>query len=104
MSDLRRQWNNSCLNAGLPSLSLDTSARIMAVLLHYGNNEAMVLCDKFRADCEYVQKKYRITGGGVPDTEFVCRLKQYDNDLHSCTTPPLWAKQMMKEMSSIDIF
>ena len=39
---LRHQWNEACLQLGLPSLTTDTAAKIMAVLYVYGNNENMV--------------------------------------------------------------
>ena len=55
---LRHQWNEACLQLGLPSLTIDTSAKIMAVLYQYGNNEAMVFNYHFVADCEYIQKRF----------------------------------------------
>ena len=63
---LRHQWNEACLQLGLPSLTIDTSAKIMAVLYQYGNNEAMVFNYHFVADCEYIQKRFHIQGGEHP--------------------------------------
>lgn len=100
---LRKQWNDACLSIGIPALTLDTSARIMAVLMHFGNNEAFALSPHFRADIEYVQERYHIRGGEVPDADFVEAFKPYDDELHDADEPPAWAKRLIKEMYNINI-
>ena len=52
VENLRKTWNETCLNAGIPSISLDKAALTCAVLLEYGNNEAFTLNDKFLADID----------------------------------------------------
>lgn len=77
MENLRKLWNETSLNAGIPSISLDKAALTCAVLLEYGNNEAFTLNEKFIADIEYIQKRYHIFGAETPDAEFVEALKEY---------------------------
>lgn len=101
---LRQQWNEACLQVGLPSLTLNTCAKIMAILYHYGNNEAMVLSPHFRADCEYVKKRYHIQGGETPDEDFVDEYAEVNALLEDCKEPPKWAKDLMKEMYNITIY
>ena len=106
MESLRRQWNEACLQTGIPALTLPTCARIMAILMHYGNNEALVLSPHFRADCEYVQKRYHMQDGEVPDPEFAAELRAVDLELQqrSCyAPPPEWAVKLMMEMYNIKI-
>lgn len=100
---LRQQWNEACLQVGLPSLTLNTCAKIMAILMHYGNNEAMVLSPHFRADCEYVQKRYHIQGGKTPDLEFIEEFQPIEKELRDLEQPPGWAKHLMKNMYNIEI-
>jgi hypothetical protein len=101
---LRKQWNDACLQLGIPALTTATSAKIMAILLHYGNNEAFVLSPHFRADCEYISKRYHIHGSGTPDLEFTEYLKEYNAELEHCEKPPKWAVDLIKGMYNIDIY
>lgn len=101
--NLRKQWNEACLQTGIPALTLSTCARIMAILYHYGNNEAMVLSPHFRADCEYVQKKYHLQGGETPDLDFVEEYAEVNALLEDCDKPPQWATDLMKSMYDIEI-
>lgn len=67
----------TALNAGLPIISLDTSARILAVLYVHGNNEFMVHCPKFQAEIKYIQSRFHIDGGEAPDQRIIPLLRQY---------------------------
>ena len=102
--NLRKQWNEACLQTGIPALTLSTCARIMAILYHYGNNEAMVLSPHFRADCEYVQKRYHIQGGETPDLDFIKEFQPIERGLRDLKEPPQWAKELMKNMYNITIY
>ena len=104
MSNLRQQWNEACLQTGIPALTLATSARLMAILMHYGNNEALVLSPNFRADCEYIQKRYHIEGGESPDKEFLEAFRPIEKELRDLDKPPGWAVKLMMEMYNIKIF
>lgn len=104
---LRQQWNEACLSLGIPALTTATSAKIMAILLHYGNNEAMVLSPHFRADCDYIQRRYHIQGGEIPDEEFATELRKYNSELERFGTfskPPQWEVDLMKNMYNITIY
>ena len=103
MSNLRQQWNEACLQTGIPALTLATSARLMAILMHYGNNEALVLSPNFRADCEYIQKRYHIEGGESPDKEFSEAFRPIEKELRDLDKPPEWVVKLMMEMYNIKI-
>ena len=105
---LRHQWNEACLQLDLPSLTIDTAAKIMAVLYVYGNNEAMVLNYHFVADCEYIQRRFHIQGGETPDAEFVAKYNKWLSDIleyeknHPDTDNIVpWAVKLFDEMYKI---
>lgn len=77
MSDLRKQWNESCLAADIPSLSTETCAMILAAVEATDENEQFVLNGKFQADIEYICKRFNIIGGEVPSAELCSALKQW---------------------------
>ena len=116
--DLRKQWNDACARLGIPSLTTDTCARIMAVLYVHGNNEEFVLNHHFVADAEYIQKRFCLYGTGVPTNfEFIALLKEYikeveeyietnKNKVEGCLfsdAKPEWAIKLFKEMYNIKI-
>ena len=81
---LRAAWNETCLRAGLPSISRDTSARIMAVLhVESGCTTAVAHSPKLRADLEYIQKRFGISGGKTPDAAFVKRFRHYVHEIEA---------------------
>lgn len=71
MSDLRRQWNESCLAAGIPSLSTETCALILAVIYVSDSDENIVMNQKLQADIDYIKKRFHIEGGEIPDRDFI---------------------------------
>ena len=80
---------NDALTVGLPIISTDTAARLMAITYVYGGgNEALVLSPKFQCDCKYIQKKFGIQGGEVPDAKFASTLRSYVSKLP--TTKVRW--------------
>lgn len=95
--NLRRQWNDACLSIGIDSISPSKSAMIMAVLMHLGNNEAMVMNQHFVADVAYIQEKYKLQGGEIPDQEFVEYFKEYERELKESLDKdviPEWAEKL----------
>ena len=78
---LRNDWNNACLMAGVPAITLDTCARLFAVLYVHGNNEYMTHHKGFLADVAYIQKRFHIQGGEQPDPDFVMAVKDYISEL-----------------------
>jgi hypothetical protein len=107
--NFRKVWNETCLNAGIPSISLDKAALTCAVLLEYGNNEAFTLNDKFLADIEYIQKRYRIFGAETPDAEFAEALKEYVTKINEFEKEnghdkrPEWAEKYFMKVYNIQI-
>lgn len=109
MSELKKLWNESCLNADIPAITTDTAARLMAVLMYHGNNEELTHNTKFMADCEYIQKKYSIFGGELVSGEFSSKLIEYARELEEYersngnNEKPQWAKDLYKKMYDIVI-
>ena len=114
----RDAWNMECLNAGIPAISKDTSAKLIAVLYVFGNNETMVSNKSFLADLRYIQMRFGIHGAGVPDLEFAGMFKQYIKELetymeeHSddkstgalySASYPEWAVKLFKQRYNIKL-
>lgn len=78
---LKRQWNEACLSAGIPAISEDSAATILAVVYLYGNNEGLVMNPMFLEDVRYIKKRYNIDGGEVPDAGFSVLLKERIGEL-----------------------
>ena len=107
MENLRKQWNDACLSAGINSISPQKSSKIMAVLMHLGNNEAMVMNQHFIADVYYIQQRYKLQGGEVPDAEFVEYFKVYEQELKKYLDNniiPQWAEKLFKEDYDIKLW
>lgn len=79
--NIKQLFNEALLSVGIPAISLDTSARIYAVLYVHGNREEFVLNGNFVADVKYIQKRYHISGGEVPCADFVFALRKYIKNL-----------------------
>ena len=81
----RMAWNEACLQAGLSSLSLDTAARILAVLhIESGCTTAVTFSPKLRADLKYIQMRFGLYGGGLPDTTaLVKRFRHYVKEIEA---------------------
>lgn len=94
---------NTALQAGIPVISLDNAARILAVLYVHGNNEFMVHSDKFHVEINYLQKRFKIDGGEVPDKSIIPKLRQYIEELemfeqtHPELRYPEWADKLFRE-------
>lgn len=83
MQTLKELWNATCLSAGIPAISTDTAARIMAVTYAHGNNEAFVLNPNFVADLDYICKRFHIHGAGTPNADFAELLRKYVSELET---------------------
>ena len=107
MKDLRKQWNDTCLAAGIDSISAGKAAKIMAVLMELGNNEAMTHNTHFLADVDYIRTRYRIGGGLIPDAVFAEYLKEYAEDLRGAISQnfiPQWAERLFREEYEIKLY
>ena len=99
-----KKWLTSFEALGLPVISTDTSARILATVHSLGNNEQMALCPKLRADLEYIQRVYGIDGGEVPDPEIIQPIREYIAELEKATEVPKWAERLFKERYGIKLY
>lgn len=96
---------NDALTVGLPIISTDTAARLMAITYVYGGgNETLVLSPKFQCDCKYIQKKFGIQGSEVPDAEFASVLKGYVKELENSKECPKWVHDIMKKRYNIKLY
>jgi hypothetical protein len=58
-------------------ISRDTAAKILAVVYIQGSDERMVLSPKLKADCDYIQERYHVQGGEVPDETIIEYIQHY---------------------------
>ena len=103
---LQEQWIAACESIDIPYITRDTAARIFAIVyVHGGGEEEMVLNRKFTNDVKYIQRRFGIQGGCVPEAEFASLLQQYARELedymhehlHDESSIPEWAHRLMKE-------
>ena len=89
---------------GMLIISTDTAARLMAITYVYGGgNETLVLSPKFQCDCKYIQKKFGIQGGEVPDADFASTLRSYVKELENSKVCPQWVHDIMKRRYNIKL-
>jgi hypothetical protein len=105
-TQLQRDWLDACRSAGIPAITTDTSARIMAIVyVHGGGEEEMVLNRKFTNDVKYIQERFGIMGGETPDADFTQLLQHYVRQLEDYmhdhtnekTAVPDWAHKLMTD-------
>ena len=107
---LQRDWLEACEQMGIPAITTDTSAKIMAIVyVHGGGEEEMVLNQKFVNDVQYIQRRFHIQGGEVPDETFVLTMQHYVHELEAymnsnrrdpkndISSIPEWAHRLMKD-------
>ena len=95
---------NDALSVGLPIISTDTAARLMAITYVYGGgNETLVLSPKFQCDCKYIQKRFGIQGGEVPDAKFATFLQTYVKELENSKECPQWVNDLMNKRYNIKL-
>ena len=79
---LQEQWISACESIDIPYITRDTAARIFAIVyVHGGGEEEMVLNRKFTNDVKYIQRRFGIQGGCVPEAEFASLLQGYVREL-----------------------
>jgi hypothetical protein len=108
-----QQWLESCRKVNIPAISTDTAARLMAVLMEYGNNEGFTYNQKFLADKEYIQHRFGLIEMRTPEAHFHSLLKKYVKELQNYqeahkldetdkehpyrNMAPDWAPQLLKD-------
>ena len=109
MSNLYKQWLDACAKADIPGISLDTAARLLAILYVYGGeNEAMTHNQKFLDEVEYAQNRFGIIGGETPQKDFCVVLRGYIKELeqyptNNKTKAPEWAIRFLTERYGITL-
>lgn len=118
MADHRQKIIDTCLSAGISWMSVDTCAKVFAVLYVHGNNEYMTHCEAFLQDCGYVVRRFNISGGETPDADFVSLLQMYIKELEDYEERhkgekntsglferhiPEWAKELFKDRYGIKL-
>ena len=100
---LHEQWLDSCLKAGIPAISTDTAARILAVVYVFGSErESFVYNTKLVADIRYIKSRFDIEGCGVPPADLVELIKTYTKDCEAhLDDKPQWAKELFNKRYSI---
>lgn len=116
--NFKQLFYEALYEVGIPAISLETSAKILAVLYVHGNREEFVLNNNFVADIEYIQKKYRVRGGKTPNAVFTEELKkqiknlmEYEEEHKDDVTGevlfkdkiPSWAIELFKERYDINL-
>ena len=95
---------NDALAVGMPIISTDTAARLMAITYVYGGgNETLVLSPKFQCDCKYIQKRFGIQGGEIPDADFASTLRSYVKELENSKECPQWVRDLMNRRYNIKL-
>lgn len=105
MSNLRKQWNDTCRAAGFASIKKNTAAQILAIIyILGGEREIFTHNEKLMADIEYIQEEYGFMGGMMPDEYVSHRFKDYASELNHCGKDyPEWATRLMKENYNINL-
>lgn len=76
-TNLHRALYTNFIAAGITAISVGTAAKILAVIYVHGNHEALTHNVKLKADIEYIQARYGISGGEKPDREFGRLFRKY---------------------------
>lgn len=106
--NLRKIWNDTCLAAGIDSISMSHATTTAAMLLVHGNHEAFTHNTKLVADLQYIQQRYNINGGGTADPDFAEELKASVKELedyereHGFKAVPKEAKEYFKRMYNVE--
>lgn len=93
---------DTALAAGIPLISMDTAAKLLAAVLQYGGgNEAFVFCDHLRADLHYISGRWGVRGGETPDPDLVEAIREYRKEMTGL--PPEWLKSLFKERYGVQL-
>lgn len=65
------------------AITVNMAARIMAVLMVFGNHVNFAHNEKLKQECEYIEEHYGLRADDTPDYEFLWLLKYYVADLES---------------------
>lgn len=107
MNEFRNAMYETALAAGIPILSKDTCARLLAIV-HSITHEGFTYSERARAEIRYAQKRFGVDGGETPDPGFARLVKRYVDEIEGYgaankTVVP-WAAEFAKERYGIELF
>lgn len=80
-NNLLKNWFRAFEAISIAAISRDTAARILAVTYVHGNNEELVMNEKYLTEVDHIKTTYHINGGDNPDTELVFLVQKYVKEL-----------------------
>ena len=99
---------NTCLSAGVDILPFEIAVKVMAILLIWGNNEGFTLSNRFKCDFRFIQERYGLEGGKVPDLNFVKAFQQRVKELEKYekehSDAPQWAKELINKRYGFKLY
>lgn len=107
MNEFRNAMYETALAAGIPILSEDTCARLLAIV-HSITHEGFTYSERALVEIQYAQKRFGLEGGETPDAEFAALVKQYVDEIesygavHKKVIP--WAAEFVKQRYGFDVF
>lgn len=81
-----KQWLGNCLQCGIPAISTDTAARILAIVYLCSNNENFTHNGKLAADLDYICKRWHIEGSECVSSEIHPLIRQYSQEIDKFIT------------------
>lgn len=94
------KWLESCLQCGIPAISTDTAARILAVVYLCSNNENFTHNGKLKADLNYICKRWQIEGGESVSSTIHTLIRQYSHEIEDFINkhPRDWGNEKEQEL------
>lgn len=89
MEDLYTQMLNTAAACGINIIGKEHAAQLIAAVYVFGD-ESAVYSGKMRADIQYIQQRYGLFGGGIPDGDFVAQVAKYAHDIQQSKGKPGW--------------
>lgn len=82
--DTYSQWLESCLQCGIPAISTDKAAKILAMVYVLGGSHSSYTYSTYlRSTLEYIKKRFHIDGSETPDANIIPLIRQYSQELET---------------------
>ena len=109
------EWVKGLSQAGIHPISDDTVAKILAIVYVYGGSMEFIYNEKLMTDIVYAQKRAKLNGAEVPDSDIVNDMQRYikyiedflknvksvKSDSPFAVEHPQWVKDFMEERYNI---
>ena len=87
IDEFRESMYQTALGCGLPIVSTDKAAKILAMVYVLGGSHSnYTYSTKLRATLDYIKKRFGIDEGKTPDPQIVPMIKQYCSELNEAWT------------------